>query len=465
MNVWIATARAAHALLLVLLAGSGAAYDFQQIAVTGAPVPDGSSTFAGFSTPAYREGRAVFRASTSRGGAGIYSWSSGHLVTIADFFAPAPGGGWFTGFGSGPDTSEQVVVFQASGTRSLFYGPSFQGIYRTGDGGLSVVAESRTEVPGGSGTFSSFGPAPRIGTGGVVFAASSSLGQGLYFSTYASLLKVADTTTVMPGHTETFAAFHGYDLDASTIAFVGESASGFRGIYLWRDGGLSRAVDAGSLRPGGAEPFSSLGGQVALRSGAVVFSSATGVYAWAGGSVRTIMDFGMNPPLEEAPFDSILEGIEVADEAVFFSAASSSRRGIHVGNGHNIWTVADNNRLLDGRTVHSFSFGNEALDSRNLAFKAEFSDGTGGLYVVSPVRVPVGSWFNTLQPLHAGGAGGFQVLHYNFTLGSSTVTPYATAPARAALPLSRGQWAGMYLYDYSSGRFSQAAYRYASSGP
>lgn len=450
--------------ILVLLGRSSGASEAQRIAATGAVTPDGASTFADFSAPAHHEGRIVFRANTSSGRSGIYSWSGGFLVTIADTFDDAPGGGWFTAFGSAPDTSEQRVAFQGTGTRSLF-GPSFPGIYQTGDAGPFVIASSSSEVPGGSGTFVSFGPAPRIRPGGVLFTGSSTIGQGLYLSTYVSRFRVADATTPMPGHTETFARFLGPDLDESTVVFVGESASGFRGIYAWRDGVLSRVVDATTPRPDGGGAFGALGAQVGIRNGTVVFTSGTGIYTSTDGRLATIMNFQMNPPLGEHQFDAVLEGVETDGEAVVFAAASSSRRGIYVGNGGNLWTVLDNSTLLDGKAVHSFTFGNQALRDQMLAFGAAFTDGTSAVYSVRAVRVPVGSWLNTVQPLRLGGSGGYQVLHYNFDLGTSFVTPYATAPARATLPFSRGQWVGAYLYNYSLAGFSEASYRYASSQP
>lgn len=446
------------------LNGAVQAFETFKIAETGQPTPDGTSTYASFSPPAFRDAALVFRAVTADGFQGIYGGTSS-LITIAAPFSTAPGGGLFTRFGEGPDVSAPTAVFQGGGIRDFFSFESFEGIYVYSGGSVVKVADTSTPVPDGFGTFTSFGEFPRIMPAALMFSASSAAGEGLYGATASSVVRLADTSTPIPGRpSETFAAFHGFDLTGTNYAFIGESGTGFRGVYIHKDGTLNRVVDVTTPRPDGSGPLGTIGTTVSLHNGNVAFTSGGAVYAVYDGYLVKIMDEMMSPPSHTGPFTALNPGLELSGYTTVFAASAGVRTGLYMGNGGSLWTIRDNSALLDGKMISRFAISNQSLYEGVLAYEASFTDGSEALYATRYVRVPVASWFRPIQQqVRAAGSGGFQILHYNFTLGTTTVSPYAEAPGTVEIPLSRNQWIGAYFYDYVTGRFSQGIYRMAQS--
>jgi uncharacterized repeat protein (TIGR01451 family) len=207
------------------------------------------------------------------GSALIQIWSSGGgFSTLLDPSMPVP------------STTESLLTVDAvayDGTYVAFYagsgfgtGPcgAFQdgclvrGIYTGTQGNLHRIADNATPIPGGSGNFAGFLRQRRnlaIGDGYVVFLGYDSQRRyGLYRYDLASgqLLLVADRNTPIPGIAGTFerlgffpsTANPPYDLSFSApatsnrrIAFVGSTATGTDGIYVWYRGTITPVIHAG----------------------------------------------------------------------------------------------------------------------------------------------------------------------------------------------------------------------------
>ena len=181
---------------------------------------------------------------------GIYG-TRGGLHTIADVLTTVPGAaGTFTSFGFNPTYDAGEAAFVAGHATG-------SGVYR-GDGGtLRLVADETTPVPGGTGTFTGFPDGPTIRGDTVAFRASGPGGQrGVYVRRGGALLRIADTTTPIPGGSGSFVSFselthHGPALDGTgSIAFRATGSAGQQGIYATRGGPLQAVVAAGDTIAG-----------------------------------------------------------------------------------------------------------------------------------------------------------------------------------------------------------------------
>ncbi len=255
-------------------------------------VPDGTGAFIGFGPHiAHHSGITAFRG-IGIAQDGIYA-DMGGLVTIADRNTPIPGGsGDFAGFSpSRPAIDGQRIVFLARGDADQV------GIYRYDAGVVTALVDGGTAIPGGVGTFTSFGAfSPSLDNGDIAFRGGGADQDGIY-ADIGGLSMIADlTTTVPPDLVETFASFGDVAaIRGVSVAFRGADAADRHGVYLSTAGVLTVVADSETVLPGGdgVETFVSFedpclgevgGGLVAAfaatdaagRGGIYCYSAATG---------------------------------------------------------------------------------------------------------------------------------------------------------------------------------------------
>jgi hypothetical protein len=117
---------------------------------------------------------------------------------------------------------------------------------------FTLVADTQTAVPDGTGTFSLFADARAIEGGRIVFIGNdSALAPGIYSYQNGVLSVVADTHTTVPETSNTFSDFFDVAIDRGTVAFTagwpgpggGCSFSGSEGVFTRRfQGGAIRAL-------------------------------------------------------------------------------------------------------------------------------------------------------------------------------------------------------------------------------
>ena len=117
---------------------------------------------------------------------------------------------------------------------------------------FTLVADTQTAVPNGTGTFSLFADARAIEGGQIVFIGDdSALAPGIYSYQSGVLRVVADTHTTVPETSNTFSDFFDVTIDSGTVAFTagwpgpggGCSFSGSEGVFRRRfQGGAIRAM-------------------------------------------------------------------------------------------------------------------------------------------------------------------------------------------------------------------------------
>ena len=146
-----------------------------------------------------------------------------------------------------------TVAFEGAGTAA-----SHQfGTYTTGPGGLQIVANNNTAIPGGTGNFTGTGVQPAISGSNVVFEGKGSGGQtGIYLSSAAGLSVVANTSTLVPGGTANFTAFDDHPvISGNTVVFLGSESNGVTGLFSAGAGGLTLLADSTMLSPDGRGPL------------------------------------------------------------------------------------------------------------------------------------------------------------------------------------------------------------------
>jgi hypothetical protein len=370
---------------------------FERIANTTTPIPGGTGNFNFFTFPVIAGGRVAFHGGGSGGQEGIYSSTGGVVSLNYGQQTPIPGGtGNFTGF-SLPALASNNLVFYGEGTANQ------QGVYTDIGGSLQAVANLGTPIPGGTGNFASFGgPSgqPVLNGASVAFGASGSGTQlGIYRWTGGTLSVVANTTTQQPGGTGPFENLSSAAIDGSRVAFFGSRPNpggGFRtGLYLSDGGTVSIVADSTTPVPGGSGNFAGFG-TPSLSGQTVVFTGLDGagdlgIYSSTVGQVSLL--FNTNTPVPNGVGTFSQFGTEVSvdgSNVAFYGVDSAGTPGIYVSFNGSLIEVLDSNTLLDGQTIIALSLGlsTNQLSGNQVAFFASLTNGTFGVYTATIVPEP-----------------------------------------------------------------------------
>jgi hypothetical protein len=211
-------------------------------------IPEGTGTFTGFpNAPAIDGGDVSVFATGVDGQQGIYRFGrpTPPPIKVADLNTAVPdapeGVTTFTGFSGAPVIRGDSVAFVGTGT-------DWQGIYRFVPPNPVRVADLSTPIPNGTGSFTGFIPVdPCIDGSLVVVSGSGSGGQeGVYAVDVAlpappPIMPIADTSTEIPGGSGNFTGFNPSPPPITPVApsssgqylvFFGAGDEGQQGIYL-----------------------------------------------------------------------------------------------------------------------------------------------------------------------------------------------------------------------------------------
>ncbi|HET6575890.1 MAG TPA: hypothetical protein VFG68_19970 [Fimbriiglobus sp.] len=405
------------AALVVIVPAAGRAQP-TRIALSGVTPAPGTGVFSSFDrAPAMADGLVTFRG-LYPGGEGIYIRAGGAPLLIANSATSAPGGGNFGVFGP-PVNAGPTVVFaggQAPGAPPNI--PS-RGVYSNEIGFMRKVADTTTASPSNGLPFGGFSAMPAAsGTGGgvqyVAFFAGNSGAGGIYTSTGSGpVLRVADTTTAMPGIGGMFFNFIPPDVYGGRVAFIGGNPGGI-GVYTaqWTGGALTTIATTNTTIPGSTLPFRQLGGDPSAGPanapgpsifGAVVAFAGSpnpsgpslGVYATTGpgGQLARIADTSTpvpnNPALLFTQFDP---QVSLAGDDVAFIGRSGVGPGLYTNATGSLTKLVAAGDTFDGLTVADLGIGKHSFDGAFVTFWAGFTNGSSGIYVVpvAPVPEPAG---------------------------------------------------------------------------
>jgi len=282
------------------------------------PVPNGSGTFTAFRTPSASGSNVAFRGfSNGNRDEGVYLSAGGSLQRVADPATTLPGNGKFV-----------AASLTPIGGTDVYFENEGQGVYRFHDGALSVVADVHTPIPGGTGNFSSLNSDLAGRNGNIAFfAVGANRASGIYAFTGGSLVRVADTTTPLPGGSGHFLGFNNIAIGSNenTVAFEALDGSSNWGIYASTDGVIRKITDSQIPEDQINGLLLSVGdGHLAYEANGVIYSDLSGTLR------RTV-----------GPGDVIL-----------------------------------------GRTVDGVGMGPDALSGNQIVFSATFRDGSSGIYLV-----------------------------------------------------------------------------------
>lgn len=366
-------------------------YTFTNIADTNTSIPNGTGNFSFFNDQPSIDNDTVGFSSGGSGQYGIYTGTGGSLTKVVDTNTPIPDGtGSFTGFGD-PALENGNVAFGGIGDGQA-------GIYTIIGSSLGKVVDLNTPVPDATGNFSDFNiDSVSFDGTNVAFGGASSTGGGIYTLTEGSLRKVADSNTPIPNGTGNFTSFTGpVSIDNKDVAFIGEGSSGQSGIYLDDEGSLITVVDENTPIPNGTGNFL-LFGRYSLDDERVAFtgfgSEESGIYIDDGDSLTKVVD--TNTPIPEGTGNFTIVDFPVLEgENVLFlgerNTGTEIQRGIYISDGNSITKVIDTNDTLDGKELADvnslpLAFGIDSLSDNSIAFVAQFSDGSSGIYRADPV--------------------------------------------------------------------------------
>ena len=370
-------------------------FTFTKVVDTDTPVPGGTGHFAGFRDISLDGGDIAFygeRVSLPNVERGIYLASIlGALNVVADLNTPIPGGGGtFIGFQS-LDLDAGEVAFHGIGV-------SQSGVYRgSGPSALSVVADPNTPIPGGTGNFAG-GTEPSLDGGEVAFIGTGLSNQfGVYRGSGPSTLTVvADTNTPIPNGSGSFSSFRFPSLRGGEVAFRGEGALGQTGIY--RRTGPSTptvVVDFNTPVPGGSGNFDFIFGDhryvPSLDNGQIVFlggadiSAQSGVYRGSGPTaLNVVADRNTPVPGGSGNFVDFIGASSDGGE-VAFTAFDQNDTGVFTTlGGGPLQKVIGRGDVLDGRTIGGI-FEPPSISGNQVAFVAQFSSGGYGIFIATLV--------------------------------------------------------------------------------
>jgi hypothetical protein len=298
------------------------------------PTPGGAGNLTDFQSVAVDGANVAFNGDSN--GAtfvvGIYKNVGAGLVKVAD----TSGGGGF----SRPDiVGRDVYVF--------YDGPGVanESIVTDAGGSLHTLVTDGVPTPGGTGVLQSLNSNVAAANGAVAFFGVSGAQRGIYLYRNGTLSKVADTHTLTPDRTGNFQAFSNGNIafDGTDVLFSATDAAGVSGLYRTRDGELVNVVNSNTIVSGY--------GKLSL------------------GDINNI-------PM-------VIDGDNVAfanGNAIFYSDPDGSIQKL----------IGAGDRLL-GKPVVGLTFGTEGLSGDEIAFGARFIDGTSGIYLAT-VPLPPGAF-------------------------------------------------------------------------
>lgn len=178
----------------------------------------------------------------------IFTTAGGPLSVLADLTTASPSGGTFVGF-------DQEVVLQGSNYLFAEILPNtigaVAGLYLDQGQGLQLLADGSTAVPSGTGVFDNFAGFDYDGNE-AAFMGRSSSGTALYAGTSpASLQRVVDNTTSVPGESFNFLGVaNPVAIEGGAIGFSGYWGGGGYGLFVAEGGLVEPIVKKGDVLDG-----------------------------------------------------------------------------------------------------------------------------------------------------------------------------------------------------------------------
>ncbi len=393
--------------------GNAQTYLYKKVADTNTPRPTEwhSDLFRRFSAPTLDGGRVAFQAFGKSSSQGVYTDLGGSLrevfhnnELVLDYNRT------FNSF-SIPQIAGDSVIFP--GSLNVSGAIPSHGIYRwdSGSDQLSIVADDATFDPKydtsriqriwgadvSEGNVAFTGTIRPDGSSDAIYLHNEATGS---LSLAAERLSQAPTPEVT--HDETvFGGFSVPTLDGTNMAFRAQTHNGIDyqnqkdGIWTSVDGTMDVvAFEGQTSMPGTSKTFLEFGGP-AFESGTVAFYGSGGVErgvytnASATGDLVAVADLNTSIPGGTGTYTFFNSNVAMDGGVVAFRAAGENgQQGIYRYDTQTqqLGAVIDRNVTLDGKVISQLQFtGDSAWDNSQAAFLADFSDGSEGIFVATPL--------------------------------------------------------------------------------
>jgi hypothetical protein len=328
--------------------------------------PEGVVNFTGFSTAPVISGDSVAFVGFGMGGhQGIYRFVAPNPIRVADLYTLIPNGvGSFTGYSSGLGISGSDIVFIGSGSGGQ------EGVYLANANPqpppITPIADTNTEIPGGSGNFTRFMPqpppitpiAPSISGHYVAFFGAGGEGQeGVYLADVANptpppIMPVADGNTTIPGG-HNFQFFTSFASEGNDVAFAGGQNHDANPNLPFDEGGVYKVLNVLSPSP---PPIKVADLLTAVPAGIGNFT--------AFGSVAI------------DPGNVVFEGFSS-------DGAGGTRKGLYTDFGGSLSKIIATGDTLGAKVVSDLRFGSHGFSNHQVAFAADFTDGTHAVFTAT----------------------------------------------------------------------------------
>lgn len=372
---------------------------FTKIADFDTDIPGGTGQFTGFGLPAIEGGTVVFRGLGPGNQHGIYRWDAGALSLVADLTTAAPDqGSLFANFFD-PTIDDGVVAFTATTSTA-----GRQGTYAANGVLAALVSfgDTMPENPPLGNTFTSFNDLPsKDGENFAIQGNGTSARAGIYKDIGGGLELVADNTTQIPGDTEDFGTFiSNPKIGGDAVAFRSRRSFPTRdGIYTDVSGTLETVASMATPIPGGTGTFVAFSADPGFDQGRIAFqgqggSGQTGIYtAMGAGAIELVADRGTPMPDSEDDFWTFPTAeVSVSGNAITFTGqALSGLRGVYTTVDGPVRRIIDTTQLLDGAALFAFELGRDGFEGATIVFSVTYPDFKKAIYVASNGPVGVSS--------------------------------------------------------------------------
>ncbi len=374
-------------------ASSSAAIEFVKVADTATLIPNGMGSFtrlAGGDKAALSQGNVAFRG-IGLNQDGIYRWSNGMLEVIADTNSFIPGGnGTF-----GAPATGGFNIPSIDGLDVAFGGDdltiSQRGVYTSVGGTLEVVADKSTRPPGAGDTFSTLG-APSLDGDSVSiwgFVPANPIFEGIYLASIGGLTLVANESTVIPGNGGRFTGFNPNTQQRhGNVAFFGRDSTFASGLYTCVAGTLQVVADKTTLIPGGGGFMNLFYNLMSYDGSNLAFVAHNSLMEdprlYFNDCVGSAVAADTSTPIPCGSgnftgfFDLSLQGGNLA-----FLGTGDGQLGIYADVEGRLIKVISQLDALDGKIVDSFRFGREGLYGNQVTFTVIFTDDSEGIYLAN----------------------------------------------------------------------------------
>ena len=300
----------------------------------------------------------------------IRFWDGTTTTTVVNESSVIPGSGATFSSTFVPGLSNGVITFRGQGGS-----PQQRGIYQFDGNAISTIADRSTISPVTGNAFSSFG-SYAIDGGDVAFVAQDDSGTtGIFLSSQGTLTQIADTNTQLPGATGTFTGFSGVVIDNGDVAFTNGNPNNSlqTSVHSYSGGVLRTLVTENTIIPGSGQTFSAVRFLIGLDDGTLVVNrgNGQGIYTVpiTGGALETIADTSSAVPGGNPTFSS-LSGASIEDEIIAFTGRLPE--GIYASIDGELVNIISRGDVLNGQTVQDLRLSKDGIDGNQLALNIGF---------------------------------------------------------------------------------------------